>query len=770
MRRYAILLVSMVFLLETVYFNILFDYALVFGLMILALALGNFVSFRLKKADALIVKLALGLGGIGFFVWLTTFYNVNHKSLFIVFAIFLMVFQYRHVSQDVKYIYDTVRTLIQTHTLLLVLVISGIIFYTIPASYPITQWDSLAKHIVIPFQIWSHGYYDYNVVESIIFGDYALLSHMLYFFLMTFGGVKALVLLNVVISLVTLIAILRISSVLSTRQLPLYCITLLYFTTPLIYTYSTILNVDLYPVFFIAVSLVLLRYTHVLQILKNLPVIALLCGFAFFAKQVAFYLIVPMAFYILGVIAVNYKRITLVHIGRVVLSIVLFFVPFVPAMGVIWYKTGNPLFPFLNTFFQSPYFALVNFQDPYLRWKRFLGFDFTSLYSIVFHTSRNTEYIDKGVGFHLLLIPLAIVVWLFFWRNKYVFLLMLMSLGSYWVSVTFFNPNIRYFLGAILFAIPLVVLASEKLILKLKWSGVFSALLVLAVSIATIENVHLLLKTKNGLGFKADMLYPNDKLTRSSTEIELFLESINDPNIYLLSNNEALRGVYKGHFYTLTWYNSMLVRRLDDKELSQSELLQNFDYYLVNKQLPLMAFDPTIYKDPGYLILPPQDPRVAEMLEMVKENALYVLYKIKKKYIPIVQEEFQNALSVDVASPRVISFERTSMQSSYRISLDVAPSDVKKETSGRFQINWLNKDGKFISASIVPFLLSKQRAVYEQEITDIPANAAFGHLYLTSHSSDKMEVFGYRLQSHGGRSFIENELRAYGQKLMPTYQ
>ncbi len=768
MRRYAILLVSMVFLLETVYFNILFDYALVFGLMILALALGNFVSFRLKKADALIVKLALGLGGIGFFVWLTTFYNVHHKSLFIVFAIFLMVFQYRHVSQDVKYIYDTVRTLIQTHTLLLVLVISGIIFYTIPASYPITQWDSLAKHIVIPFQIWSHGYYDYNVVESIIFGDYALLSHMLYFFLMTFGGVKALVLLNVVISLVTLIAILRISSVLSTRQLPLYCITLLYFTTPLIYTYSTILNVDLYPVFFIAVSLVMLRYAHVLQILKNLPVIALLCGFAFFAKQVAFYLIVPMAFYILGVIAVNYKRITLAHIGRVVLSIVLFFVPFVPAMGVIWYKTGNPLFPFLNTFFQSPYFALVNFQDPYLVWKRFLGFDFTSLYSIVFHTSRNTEYIDKGVGFHLLLIPLAIVVWLFFWRNKYVFLLMLMSLGSYWVSVTFFNPNIRYVFGGILLAIPLVVLASEKLILKLKWSGVFSALLVLAVSIATIENVHTLFKTKNSLGFKPNMLYPNSELTESPTEP--FLESINTQNTYLLSNNEALRGDYKGHFYTLTWYNSMLMGKIAEKKITQEDFLQNFDYYLINKVLPVMGFDPKLYKEEGHLILDPKNPQITAMLEVVKEDAAYVLYKIKKKYISIAQEEFQNAPSVDVTSPKVIPFEHKPIQTTYRISLDVAPSDVKKETHGRFQINWLNKDGAIIGVSIVPFLLGKQRAVYEQEIKDIPANAAFGHLYLTSHSSDKMEVFGYRLQSHGGRSFIENELRAYGQKLMPTYQ
>ena len=768
MRRYAIILLSMVFLLETVYFNILFDYALVFGLMILALALGSSIPFRLKGIDAIIVKLALGLGGISFFVWLTTFYNVHHKSFFIAFAIFLIVFQYKSVSQDMKYVYDIVRKLMQTHTLLLVLVMGGIIFYTIPASYPITQWDSLAKHIVIPFQIWSHGYYDYNVVESIIFGDYALLSHMLYFFLMTFGGVKALVLLNVVISVLTLIAILRISYFLSERRLPLYCITLLYFTTPLIYTYSTILNVDLYPIFFIAVSLLILRYDHVFQILKNLPVIALFFGFAFFAKQVAFYMIVPMSLYILGTIIVNYKRLVLAHIGRVCFAILLFFVPFLPALSVIWFKTGNPLFPFLNTLFQSPYFALVNFQDPYLRWKKFLDFDLTSLWSIVFHTSRNTEYIDKGAGFHLLMIPLAILIWLFVWRNKYAFLLMLVSLGSYWISITFFNPNIRYFLGAILFAIPLVILTSEKLILRLRWTKIFSVLLFLMVSSATIENIHTLLKSKNSLGFKSIMLYPNKQLTLSSTE--LFLESVNDSNIYLLSNNEALRGTYKGHFYTLTWYNSMLVRRLDDKEISQSELIQNFDYYLVNKQLPLMAFDPTIYKDPGYLILAPQDPQVALMLEVVKEDAFYILYKIEKKHVTITQEEFQNAISVDVASPKVISFNHKPIQLSYRISLDVAPSDTKKETHGRFQINWFNKNGEIIGVSIIPFLLGKQRAIYEQDITNIPANAASGHLYLTSHSTDKIEVFGYCLQGHGGRSFLEQELREYGQKLMPTYQ
>ena len=77
-----------------------------------------------------------------------------------------------------------------------------------------------------------------------------------------------------------------------------------------------------------------------------------------------------------------------------------------------WLRTGNPLFPFLNDIFRSPFFetaALTDdrFTSP-VRW--------TTLYDLVFKTSHFLEGQDGAFGFHyLLLLPLA--VFFFRWRD-----------------------------------------------------------------------------------------------------------------------------------------------------------------------------------------------------------------------------------------------------------------------------------------------------------------------------------------------------------------
>lgn len=422
MKKLGLLLLGLVFILEAIYFNIVFDYLLIIIMFLLALGMGGMFTIKVHGIDSILVKIALGLGTIGFIVWITTFYDINAKSTFIVLGTLLFFYRYKYSLEDLHKVYYFIKNISSTHTSLLFIFMGALIFYVIPASYPIQQWDSLAKHIVIPSQILNHGYYDYNVVESIIFGDFALFSHMLYLFLLTFGATKALVLLNVMISFFTMLAVLRLASFLTKRVLPLNIIALLFLTTPLVYNYSTILNIDIYPVFFMAVSLLLIQYDKIKFLMRNLPSIALLFGFAFFSKQVAFYMIVPIGAYVIFLIIKGRKEISPGWFATILLSLGLFFLPFLPSMILIWYKTGNPLFPFLNEIFKSYYFPASNFQDPYVVWQRFLRLDFKSLWSIVFNTSNNTEYTNGGAGFHLLLLPFTLVIWPFLLNNRRFFL------------------------------------------------------------------------------------------------------------------------------------------------------------------------------------------------------------------------------------------------------------------------------------------------------------------------------------------------------------
>jgi hypothetical protein len=78
-----------------------------------------------------------------------------------------------------------------------------------------------------------------------------------------------------------------------------------------------------------------------------------------------------------------------------------------------WWKTGNPVFPFWNNIFHSPYFSQVANPDP--RFSEPLTWH--TLTDVVFHTQRYWEGQDGSAGFQLLLIPLVLLAirrdWLF---------------------------------------------------------------------------------------------------------------------------------------------------------------------------------------------------------------------------------------------------------------------------------------------------------------------------------------------------------------------
>ena len=77
------------------------------------------------------------------------------------------------------------------------------------------------------------------------------------------------------------------------------------------------------------------------------------------------------------------------------------------AYVVAWWTTGNPVFPFYNAIFNSPFFENKNFSD--LRYVK--GFSFTSYWRLFFNTSEHHEGFDYTAGFQfLLLLPLALLV------------------------------------------------------------------------------------------------------------------------------------------------------------------------------------------------------------------------------------------------------------------------------------------------------------------------------------------------------------------------
>ncbi|HEY2012344.1 MAG TPA: hypothetical protein VGH38_02535, partial [Bryobacteraceae bacterium] len=104
-----------------------------------------------------------------------------------------------------------------------------------------------------------------------------------------------------------------------------------------------------------------------------------------------------------------------------------------------WVKTGNPVFPYVNSIFRSPYFAPVMSPDP-----RFLEpLTWKTPFHLTFETHRYWEGQDGSAGFHLfLLLPLVLLMLRRDWRFAE------WTLVGIAVGGTLFGlllrPNVRY--------------------------------------------------------------------------------------------------------------------------------------------------------------------------------------------------------------------------------------------------------------------------------------------------------------------------------------
>lgn len=736
-------------LMEAIYYNVAFDILLIIFLFSTAFALGSFfdVKGRLHTIDKAFVQLCLGFGIVGFIIWLTTFHNLNYKSLYLTLSFIAVALRYRQLLMAAQYFQKVILMTNKRNKLFFPIILLFIFFYIINASYPILRSDASVKHLSIPFNILNKTNWDYNVIEGEYFGDYALLSHMYSLFLMALGGTKALQLFVAAVSFISLLMLLRISAKIDDSNSYLNAISLLYLTTPIIFIFSNNLFVDIFPLFFFLAILLLITNFKRDVISRNIYIIAFLMGSAIFAKQSSVYFLIPTLVFITCLTFIPaFKEKTFspnkAFFIRGVVSLLFFLLPFFPSMLVIWHKTGNPFFPYYNAIFGSMYFQKSNFVD--LRWEEYpLRLNLRSFLSMIFHSSRHWEWADGGIGYFLLLLPVVAVI-LFIKRNKMAISLFYFTLFSYWVS-TFGSSNLRYKMGMIALSIPLCLLAVASIFHLVRNEKVRSIALYGIVMVLLVPNFYYILKPK-WLTFSPMMLKPNQDLTLVGNE--LVLSAINKKGVRVLSNNDPARGAFRGEFYNIMWYNSFLLEKVISKEISPIEFLKAFDYYLMRKDLP--------YYYPEFFSLDIKE--IGEVLEPLCEDDYYRLFKIKDKDV-LKSEVFERPLLVTVQKPETRHF--INQYQAYRIIIE-AERIKGKESSGRFQINWADKQGRH---SITTFNLNPGRNTYTSPIIEASPSAERGVLYLVSHDNTPILIHSYRLIGIKKKTdFLQDALHVYDKK------
>lgn len=746
MKNWILAAVSVLFLAEVIYFNVMYDYLILALLLITAIGLGSFFAKKISNYDRFFIQLAVGFGVLGCILWLSTLYSVNEKSVFFIGSMSLVIWRFKAIKKVLLNLLRISRFTYKRRPVFLILLIIAFEILNIPSLYPIWQYDSLAKHIAIPLQMLQKDHWDYNVVEFLGYGDYAILSHLFYYFLLALGSKKALVLLNMCFSISIFLILLRLSQHIIKHRIFPFILGFIYFTTPLIYSLSTIFYIDIVPIFFLAAALLLFRQMNSNKIVSQVYIMFFLLGSAFYAKQTAIYLIVPITF-----VAVYYvfQKLGFKHgLKKLVISFFICIASFLPTICIIWFKTGNPVFPFMNTTFSSEYFPLINFEDPFN--KNPLTFSIGSLLSIVFHTSENVESLDGGLGYYLLLIPFAPIVCIFA-KNKYLLFVTYLCFTSYFLSIQM-TYNIRYFFGTLvlctLLSAIVLVMIIEKIV-KIKWLR--TILISLAIIVLVVPNLKFIVTPANMWGIKKGMFQMHEELI--TNENERILAPINRKGVRVLSNNDPFRGTFLGEYYTLTWYNWLFTDQLQKGEIHSEDFLKAFDYYLVDKTRKYNFED----------LFSMRNPATSNLLTKVGETQTHDLFQVNQRTV-IIDQQYPEPLRVNSLNPQVIPFKNISDQ--YQIDLELAVEESLGEM-GRWQINWMDNADQFISTSLVPFRLDQGRKHYRSDvIKDVPINAVVGLLYLTSHDKNYVYVYSVKLTSNARvkANVVDEILKQYGKK------
>lgn len=421
-----------------------------------------------------LLALSLGIGIWILLIGVAAHFPVNSSFTYLAALSIPFVVGWRIILPELGMLLSRFRSRtfsLGSYTALVVLLFVVLIHY-LAALKPEVGHDGLAMHMVIASRVAAHSVWPFDVEEFVwavmpMGGDWAFCGvYML-------GGEYAARLLNFTF----LLMIAGFVFLASRRWLPLtwaLLLTALFATTPLVQLATGSLLVENVWAVFVTASVLSLWKYHATQRPAYFVLASVFLGCSMQVKYGSWALL-PAAI-LLAVVGWRRAR----RAGRasalaLVALLVLLIVFAAPPYLTAFVKTGNPVYPFFNNVFQSPYYA----ASSALRDNRWLsGLDWNTPYNITFHSDRYLEGQAGSFGFqYLLLLPLGIPLLLR--RRSFLAVAALGSGLSYALLTCLYINYLRYLYPVLpLFMIVIAWVAAE---LRTQETRLYRLLQVLAV-------------------------------------------------------------------------------------------------------------------------------------------------------------------------------------------------------------------------------------------------------------------------------------------------
>lgn len=710
----------------SVWLRTTYDLLLILGYFLTAYAAGSL--FRLKGAHRPLLEMALrfaaGALSLGLLIWVLTLFRLPHREIFLLLALSLLYLR----RGQLRTLGRNARRLLRLHLAASPWVLFAfalvLLLLMLFASRPVTQFDAVSAHVPIVAKVVAEGHQTINVIESIIFSNTDLLMHMSGVMLMQLGGTKSLVYFNscmASLALLLLLAMLRKKT--AYPRAAAFTLILLFGFTPIVLQYSVVFYQDMLPCAYLFLVICLLLQLRPQTLIENLPLLGFLLGGAVFAKRTGIY----MALVLLAALAVVALRQRQPRaLKRLCAALALFAVAPLGPVLLVWHKTGSPLFPFANGLFQSEYYTAVNFKDPF---RHPLGLDLASLWSMVFRPDRNMEIAPYGLGIHLLAWPLGLLAALVR-RERWLVFLCLVCLGAYFLS-TRATYNIRYFLSAIVLALPVCVRLID---LAARLAGrirLHMALYACALLVLLQPCIGFMLDPKASatVHISRELLKPDASFVKTRFD-RLFGHIANKQAPLFLNYNQPQRGAYAGFFSSNSWYNDYQMSLVRSGAMPLDQFLSNFSYVISADTAHPMQFDLAPLVRDG-------------RLKPVFDDDGFTLYSVcprQEDYSLLLEKTFEPPATVTVTQNVTLAAEGFGKDS-------ILELDIESEEDGRtsrFQVNWHDRpDGAMTELTLVPFELRQGRRIYSRPLDTL--GKRLGLVYVTSHDERPITVHSCRV-------------------------
>lgn len=734
--------IASIFLLELLYYNIMFDILLIAVLFISSYLLGSMLLTKAQILNENIVKTVLGLGVLGIVFYFLLLFNIGKKSIFTIVLISPIILGQKYIKNLKFHFINSLPKTKKEHILFFTIAIF-FMFYIAYGSAPISRYDALTKHLPITIYGCENGRFNYNVIESIVYGESMVMNYTYSIMFASFNGFKAITLFNVIISFFIFNMLSIFSKSIYTNTNILF-LAIVYFSTPMFFEFSTVFYLDMLPIFFLLGAVLCYSNLKEKESWISLPVVAFLFGCSIFSKLTISYSVLVVGIIILALsILYGYKNKSIFETIKYFFgSFILFILPFIISVINIWYRTGNPLFPFYNNIFRSPYFPFYKFEDPF--GVSPLGFTVSSLFKMIFQTSKNVEMHDGGLGFFMLLIfiiPIAIIIN----RSKKLIIWALTPFIIFSFSCLF-TYNLRYNMAIFILLLSIVTISIsiifDRINLNINLKRAIIHILLVALFIPNAIHIGKYYNLKENLKHNEEITGVDNKLLMNEIPQNKKVLSLNDP----------FKGEYKGFFSAYMWHNSYNMDKVNNGAISIEDYISCFDYVIYQKGLP--TYSPLVDK----LINNAQNKE--SILIPYSENSTHILYKVKEKKSEIIHQEKLEKPEISKTSKPII-YKLNKSYDKYQITQDIENAS-DKNIEMRFQINWHNNEGKFLDTSLSIYTLKPGRNVNTSKIIPHYSRAAYGIVYITTNNDEEVLVHGYRIDGYESKGkYLTKELDMY---------